>query len=178
MKTSNIFLALGSTGMVLAGIGLVLDHFYPPQLDFVQLPPEAKASAFSTPERIVSLDLGIDLPIEPGGVIDGAWSISPHTANYLQTSARPGSNGNIVVYGHDARSVLGPLKQAKPGQKITIQDTSQTQHVYKITDVYAIAPTDISPIEPTDQEMLTVYTCAGIFNEQRLIVRAKPAIAG
>lgn len=174
MKLSDTLMLIGGIGIALSGIGLVLDRFYPPQLHFTKLPPEATRTVFSNPQRLIIPDLAVDLPIEPGDIIGETWSISPNTANHLQTSARPGGAGNIVIYGHDSRAVLGALKKARLGQDIVVHDATGTAHTYRIEKMSAVSPTDISLIQPTDKEILTVYTCTGLFNEQRLVIQAKP----
>lgn len=137
-------------------------------------PPALHPEDSAAPHHISIADVGIDMDIEPGVINNGIWSVSEFHANHLKTSAHPGTKGNVIIYGHDKPSIFERLRDIEPGASITISTTSG-EHVYIVEETYTTAPTDSSPILPTDEETLTVYTCEGLFNEKRFIIRAKPA---
>lgn len=147
-------------------------------LSFSKPPPETVTTKnrAELPAKITIPDLKIDLPIEEGFIKDGVWQISEANASHLNTSARPGEGGNIVVYGHNKRVIFGSLPYARIGAKITITDKNGKKYNYEVTNKLYASPDQVNLLYPTDYEQLTIYTCAGLFDSQRFIIKAKPLL--
>jgi len=174
----NIFITSGLVILSIASLGLIYDTLYPPQLSFATPPAPHTLSSDQQqgPTRITIPSLAIVQPIVPGIISNNIWSISDNTANHLATSAQPGQGGNIIIYGHDDNDLFGPLKLAKKGQIITLTDHNEKEHRYQIETLATTHPTDVSWIQPTNRELLTVYTCTGFANSRRFIIQAQPLL--
>lgn len=116
----------------------------------------------------------LDVAIDPAIFQEGEWSISPDHASYLTSSARPGERGNIIIYGHNTRDILGNLRALKGGETITLTLSDHTTRDYLVETVTEVSPTRVDLLAPTNTETLTLYTCSGILDSQRFVVRATP----
>lgn len=105
---------------------------------------------------------------------EGNWTISEKQISYWMQSARPGENGNIILYGHNTRPILGNIRALKGGEIVTLTTEDDLKHEYKVTRVQQVSPEAVEWLEPTDYEVLTIYTCAGFMDRQRFVVQAEP----
>ena len=126
------------------------------------------------PKRIYIKNAGIDLAIEEGKIIDGVWQISNTTATHLVNSEVPGRNGNIVIYGHNLRTIFGKLVNVKKGDVIDLFAANGKKYEYKVSDILKVDPSDIEVVTPTKYPILTIYTCTGFLDSKRLVVKALP----
>lgn len=116
----------------------------------------------------------VDTDIEKHLFQEGNWTISETVASYLSNSAKPGENGNIIIYGHNKRSILGNIRALKGDEIITITTQDNNEHKYAIEKITEVDPKDTEYLKPTTEETLTLYTCAGFMDKKRFIVQAKP----
>lgn len=116
----------------------------------------------------------VDTDITPATLQNGKWSIDPLTATYLVQAAHPGEGGNTVIYGHNTREILGNIRVLVPGEKITLTTDDGVAHQYEVEWTKEVAPTDVSAVQPTDHEALTLFTCSGLLDSMRFVVRARP----
>lgn len=121
--------------------------------------------------RISSINLA--LPIESGYIEKGRWYISPTTVTFLTSSSTPGTDGPIIIYGHNKKKILGSLSQVKKGDYISILTERQKIHNYQVVSEEIVSPRDVHILQE-DKETLIIYTCAGWADTQRLVVKAKP----
>jgi LPXTG-site transpeptidase (sortase) family protein len=143
-------------------------------LSFQVSPIVAAESHQETPVSITIENRAIDLPIIPATINDGIWPLDDHHALHLATSAYPGERGNIVMYGHNTMPVFGNLKRVAVGDSIKITTDTDVVHTYIVKEVLTVKPSDIEVVLPTDHEVLTVYTCIGWLDSQRLVLKAYP----
>lgn len=118
----------------------------------------------------------VDVDIEPQVYAEGSWTISPDKASYLTASALPGENGNIIIYGHNKRSILGNIRALKGSEIITLTMTDGSIKKYQVKSLTEVAPNNTKLLSPTDSETLTIYTCSGLLDSQRFVLRAIPLI--
>ncbi len=144
-------------------------------LSFSKAPPETITTVkrAELPARITIEDLKIDLPMEEGFIKNGVWQISDTSASHLNTSARPGEGGNIVIYGHNKKIIFGSLPFARIGAKIVVTDKTGKKYNYEVTSKDNVSPDRVDLLYPTSSEELTIYTCTGLFDSQRFILKAK-----
>lgn len=116
----------------------------------------------------------IDLKVTEASITDGIWQISSDGASHLDKSANPGGGGNIVVYGHNKANLFGKLTRVRKGDIVKLKDESGATHEYAVVETVTVAPTQIEYVIPKDSEILTLYTCTGVFDSKRFIVQAKP----
>ena len=128
----------------------------------------------SEPSHIKINHNPIDLPITPAFIVDGIWETSQEAATHLATSARPGEGSNIIVYGHNLNRLFGPLTKVKIGDQVEITTIDGHQFLYQVQEIKQVKPSEIELVTPTDYEVLTLYTCVGFLDSQRLVIRAFP----
>jgi LPXTG-site transpeptidase (sortase) family protein len=127
------------------------------------------------PVRITIPDVNIDLPIKEARIIDGVWEVSETTASFLHTSARPGEGGNIVIYGHNKKKIFGELiGKDLVGKTIEINSLDNNKYIYEISAIKIVDPSNIAEVLPTENEVLTLYTCTSLFDSKRLVIKASP----
>lgn len=119
----------------------------------------------------------LDIPISTQLLENGNWTISDTEASYLSQSAKPGEKGNIIIYGHNKRSIMGNIRALKGNELITLTTKSGSVHQYKVEKLIEVNPDQTEYLEPTQEETLTLYTCSGFLDSKRFIVQAKPIIA-
>ena len=116
----------------------------------------------------------VDAPVTDGTLIGNTWTLSDSAAVYLIQSARPGTLGNIIIYGHNTREMLGNIRALKGSERITLTLSDGTKRLYKVTEMHQVTPGSVNYIEPTQMEVLTLFTCAGFADRERFVVRAVP----
>lgn len=105
------------------------------------------------------------------------------TLGHLPGSGLPGEKGNVFVSGHSAlnpllsiqNAVFANLMGVKKGDVITVE-AGGTKFNYKVVDLKIVNPTDISVINPPDDQgrYISLMTCVppGL-NYKRLVVIGK-----
>lgn len=118
----------------------------------------------------------IDVAIDPHTYSAGEWTVSENHASYLTDSAIPGEPGNIIIYGHNKREIMGNLRALKGHEQITLTLSDGSKKQYQVESIKQVSPTQTDLLTQTDSEVLTLYTCSGFLDSQRFVVRAKPSI--
>lgn len=118
----------------------------------------------------------IDTPISEQIFENNTWTISETEASYLAQSAKPGENGNIIIYGHNTRKILGNIRALTGNETITLTTKNGSTYQYKITLIKEVDPDQTEYLLPTTEETLTLYTCSSFMDKKRFIVQAKPFI--
>ncbi len=125
----------------------------------------------TAPKQVLILNkVGVGLAAVP--LTQGRWQVPEEEAAYLVGSGLPGSGGNIVVYGHNKDSIFGGLKKVEVGEIVRLV-TDEGTYEYAVTHLETVEPTAVEWLEPTEAEVLTLYTCTGFLDSKRLIVRAE-----
>ncbi len=128
----------------------------------------------SIPDKIQIPELDLEQSILPASITNGIWQTSQTNPTYLISSARPDEGGNIVIYGHNLPGIFGKLKQLKVGQSVELTTQMGKLMRYEVAEIKVVKPSEVSIVEPTNFEVLTIYTCTGLFDSQRLVIRAYP----
>lgn len=134
----------------------------------------------STPEegtafaeiRIPSLESLADGWTVVAGV---SLSVLKNGAGHMPWTPLPGQPGNAVISGH--RTTYGQpfhdLDQLSAGDIIEV-DTALGTHVYSVTEIFVVKPTDVWVTHPKSGAWLTLTTCNPKFSaRERLIVHAQ-----
>lgn len=116
----------------------------------------------------------LDVPIDEAVAVNNNWTISPNHASWLSQSARPGEPGNIIIYGHNKRDILGNIRVFTGGEEIVLTLEDGSQKTYIVQSVTEVSPKNTQYLQPTNTEILTLYTCSGFLDQNRFIVRAIP----
>ncbi len=140
-----------------------------------QSAPVVKTQMRELPTQVQILSQGIDLPIVESLVVNNQWQINPSGASHLVGSANPGEGGNIVIYGHNLERIFGKIRSLKVGETIVLSTKSGHQFRYVVKETSEVTPKQVEIIAPTSFEVLTLYTCTGLFDSKRFVVKALPA---
>ena len=118
----------------------------------------------ATGYRIQIFRLGIDLPIEEGDIArDIDQQKTPvGFAFHLPGSAIPGQGGNAYLYAHARTGMFLSLWKAQVGDVVFISTPDLKLLTYVIVDVQPrVAFDDVSVVQPTSREQLTLQTSTG-----------------
>lgn len=127
-------------------------------------------------DRLFSIQIPsaqIDLPVYTATISGTTWQTTKHGVSYLSTSPLPGAYGNSVVYGHNWPNLLGNLHRVKPGDAIFISRMNTTTR-FIVRYVTVVSPHDSSVYAPSNDTRLTLYTCTGFLDKNRLVITAFP----
>lgn len=104
-----------------------------------------------------------------GGVLADSLGHEPETAMV-------GDKGNCVIAGHRNYSFgqyFNRLNEVALGDMIYV-DTATDTYSYSVTDIKVVEPDDLSVLEATDTETLTLYTCTPLYlATHRLVIVAE-----
>lgn len=133
-----------------------------------------KEEVRDNPVRVIIPSIDIDMPLDGAIIKDGVWTISYKNASYLLSSSYPGRGGNIVIYGHNKQVIFGNLPYLSVGQDIILKTESGKEYTYTVYDKQFVNPKRVDLVSNTDHEELTLFTCYGLFDGQRVVVKALP----
>jgi len=158
---------------VIVGLFFALFFYFIPQ--FWQKPPEPIPAVPSIDPTIplnIKIDrLNLTLPIKEATVSANDWQVYDDAVSWLRGSGNLNS-GNIVLYGHNSKTLFGSIIQLGIGDQIAING-SMGDKTYIVEKSYQTNRWDLSAITTAD-EQLTMYTCSGWFDANRWFVIAKP----
>ena len=127
----------------------------------------------SVPILLKTPSLGFNLKVEETGIMNGEWQVPVSNLGHLAVSARPGEGDNIVIYGHNKKSIFGKLGQMKAGDIVVVESEEGKEWEYQVIEKIVVNPDRMDLVGKTDEEILTLYTCTGWLDSKRLIVRAR-----
>lgn len=142
--------------------------------------PEVYSSANSSKDLLIQNirieNADIDIKVTDSKIVAGVWEISESFANHLIGSAYPNENGNIVIYGHNTEDIFKNLEKVEIGDTVILKDATGIENSYRVNEIFEVNAHNIEVIKPTIGESLTIFTCSGILDSKRLIVKASPVI--
>lgn len=147
----------------------------PPQAVFA-VSEEQNSQTDVTISSISIPSVDINTAVVKGAVKDNQWYISEDSANYISKNIPGNRKGNTIVYGHNTKNIFANLKDVTEGEEITVAYANGDTQTYIVEEIYETFPTDITPIQPTEGDVLTIYTCSGFFDTRRIVVRAAPGL--
>lgn len=175
VKPSKTTFLLLITGLTIILISLGWNYYQSRVLSFSSFDQNtlSQQEIKSLPKKLQIPDLNINLEIKPTQIKNETWEINSKGASYLINSGYPGTAGNIIIYGHNKKSLLGSLKMIKKGQVINIITADSKIYQYKVSNIMTVNPNQIEVLYKTEDETLTLYTCTGFLDSKRLIIQAK-----
>ena len=133
----------------------------------------------ATGYRVQIPRLGIDLPITEGDVArDIDQQKTPEGfAFHLPGTSIPGLGSNTYLYAHARTGMFLSLWNARPGDAVFISTPDLRALKYVISEVHPrVAPDDVSWVQATDAERLTLQTSTGPSpTDPRFVAVAVPA---
>ena len=96
----------------------------------------------------------------------------------MTETAGLGEKGNCVLCGHNGSrngTFFTNLNQLSAGDKVKITDKKGEVHMYEVADTCIIGPYDNTVKNQSDEEILTLLTCANR-GTKRFVCRCVPAV--
>ena len=148
--------------------------------------PSPSASATRDPRspiplgyRVTIQRLGIDLPIAEGDITrDIDLQKTPEGfAFHLPGTSIPGLGSNTYLYAHARTGMFLSLWNVQPGDQVVISTPDLRALRYVISEVHPrVPPDDVSWVQPTNGERLTLQTSTGPNStDPRFVAIAVPA---
>lgn len=132
-----------------------------------------KEIVVQNPKKILIPKVGIEAEVVEGGILNRQWILSDTKALYLPTSGKIGEGYNSIIYAHNTSRLFADLKNIKKDDLINVRDNADKDFVYRVYSVEKINPNDIRKLYSKEKNILTLFTCDGWFDKERLLVRAK-----
>ncbi len=150
------------------------------------------ADRVPAPRRLTVSARGVDMPVQPVGVLDGGGMRlpdNPSTAGWYRFGPAPASDkGSIVISAHvdSLRWGLGPmarLRDLPTGTRVRVVDTAGTRHVYEVVETERFRKRELPVRRLFDREgptRLTLITCGGTFDtvsrtySDNVVIHAEP----
>lgn len=114
-------------------------------------------------------------------IVEGSDSESiAYAIGHMSETAGIGKKGNCVLCGHNGSrngTFFINLNQIAIGDNVQILDSAGREHIYKVCETYIVDPDDDTVKSHTDDEILTLLTCAN-WGTQRFICRCIPVDTG
>jgi len=130
------------------------------------------AKKYFLPVRINIPKLNLNLPIETGGIKNNNWILNQKSIMFLDTSSLPGEGFNTVLYGHNYSNLLGSLKYLKTDDQIIIKTQDNKEYIYQVVESVKTKPSQVSQLKSDIPNTLTMFTCEGAFDQERLVLKA------
>lgn len=150
---------------------LLFQHYAPHRLSFNNFHPTPKVSKTQHRSRIMIPSLNIDLEIIPSKITNNTWQATSGVS-HLSSSPIPGEKGNSILYGHNWTNLLGNLTKIKPGDEINITFNNKGKKTFIVEYVSVVGPNDTQILANTNDNRITLYTCAGFLDSKRFVVTA------
>ncbi len=170
----KFFTGLGVSLIIFASF-LVFQRNNPNRIAFAQkesIALEENEIKESLPVNLRISSLDIDLPIYESEIKDKKWEVSNKGVSFLRSSVLPGDKGNSILYGHNWTNLLGNLTKIKTGEVVEIVFSDNTKKEFVVTLIQEVDPDDISILNNTNDNRVTIYTCSGFLDSKRFVVVA------
>ena len=163
-----------------------LDRFA--ELKATEKPEESPDLTLWSPQRIAAWQSTLTLPREVPlavlriprihlevPVLEGTSDITLNRGGgHVEETAMPGTSGNSGIAGHRDGFFRG-LKDVGPGDTVELETLHEKQ-IYRIERAWIVNPEDVSVLDPTPEQAITLVTCYPFYfvgsAPQRYIVRA------
>ena len=145
------------------------------------LPTPTPVASFdpTAPAKIVIPKIGTQAPISWNVAEDQIPAKLLEGVVHSQGTALPGEPGNVFITGHSSyyswssspyKDVFALLEKLAPGDQIYIESQGKT-FTYEVKETKVVSPEDVSVMEKTANNQLTLMTCVPIgTNLKRLII--------
>ena len=80
-------------------------------------------------------------------------------------------SGQTVIYGHNTQNILGKTSRLEVGDQVKVDLDSGETMTYRFKYQRLINPNDANfLLEPANHPRLVLFTCNGLFNEERRLM--------
>lgn len=127
----------------------------------------------NVPREIHIPRLHVHLPVEIAPIREGSWQLSSEKMAFFgEGTATLGENGTMVIFAHRREGLFATLPQLEIGDTIVVKGNDMMYHVFLVTTKEVKFPKDTAFLYNKDKNTLTLLTCFGPEDSQRLIVNA------
>lgn len=122
----------------------------------------------TSPVKITINDVGINVSVK----VAQNYQFSDNEAIFIKSTQSIGT-GNSVIYAHNWDKLFGKLKRVKIGDDIAIFLANGKQVNYQVNQIHTVGAETINILKATPDLRLTLFTCTGFLDKDRLVVVAK-----
>lgn len=168
----SIFITIVGLFIVIFGI---VNYYKVRTLSFSKIPESVITSVenIDVPIEVIIPSINIDLKVDPGQIENRVWTTSEKNATFLSSSAVPGTGGNTVIYAHNKKVIFGNLPYLSIGQRISVKTKSGKIYNYIASEKHFVKPNRVDLVTQGNTEELTLFTCWGVFDQERVVIKAK-----
>jgi len=124
------------------------------------------------PTGIAIEGINVWLPVYPAKVNNSEWETTYKGVSYIVGSAIPGNIGNAIFYGHNWPNILGSLSSIKVGDTVEVIFSNNSKKSFTVTTIQEVTPDAVAVLDQTNDKRITIYTCIGFFDSNRLVITA------
>lgn len=138
-----------------------------------EIKTESSQTFSGRPVRVIIPSVNINVAIEEGNYFKEtkSWNVSKTSAHFAnQTSLPNNQENNTLIYGHNSTNIFGKTKDLKQGDKLYLETDNNLVFEYQYTDQLKTKPTDISVFAYQGPPRLTLLTCTGFLNKERMFM--------
>lgn len=166
-------LILVLVGLACLGITIFLKLYFIKPSVTSSPQPKGQPQEYFFPVQILIPKVKIDLSVSSAKAEGENWEISEKGVSYLLGSGIPGQKGNVVIFGHNKNSLFGPIRWLEKDDEIRIINRKNEEFVYRVIEIKKVSPKQVDILAPTEESILTIYTCSGFLDKERLTLKAK-----
>ena len=169
---SKLLKAFGIVCIILAGV-LFWQRNNPKRVTFLSAQIEKETISGvkkNVPTRLIIKNADIDLEIFSAKINGQRWETTTLGVSWLDISPIPGEKGNSIIYGHNWTNLLGNLIKVQPGNEIEIVYKDGSSKYFTVENTAKVSAKNVSVLNQTTGQKITIYTCVGLFDENRLVV--------
>lgn len=123
--------------------------------------------------RKISIPQVLEVEVEPANQIGSKFLTPDDKASYFVNSTFPGSQGNTIIYGHNKKGIFRELHQLQGEELIILTDQTGRETTYQVKEIITVDPSQTEYLAATEEDILTLYTCTGWADTQRLVIKAE-----
>lgn len=131
-----------------------------------------KPQPFSAVEVTIP-SVNIDAPIIEGSIDNGVWKLDNNAVLKINVADSSNTKQAILLYAHDFIKLFGSLRFVKIDDQIYVKDDQGKVKTYQIISKEDIKPTQVDKLIPDLDNELILYSCDGVMDSQRVLVKAK-----
>jgi LPXTG-site transpeptidase (sortase) family protein len=162
--------------LILAGVILLLVSTGYQTLSLIpKNSPKATAteeSAFQA-KKIIIPKAKINASITQGGFVDGQWILSDNSVLIVTQDEGQKGTFSAILYAHNRPELFANLKKVSLKDKIIIENEKNEQIVYEVYSKESVRAKEVDKIQSSDPNSLILFTCNGLFDQSRLLVKAR-----
>ena len=167
LKTPGRNLILTGVVLILLGTSLKFVHSWMTNVPVTKPQNSVFAKNISIPNA------KINAPITLGGFIDGRWILSEKSVLMLPQDKESQNNFSLILYAHNRPGLFANLKKVTIGDRVFIENEKNERLVYEVYSKETVKTRQVDKVQSSNPNTLILFTCNGLFDQSRLLVKAK-----